>query len=119
MLTVPEIGNQDEQSSGQATFEMANLRPEQTGLPFVVFISQKDGARHDIRVKVSRGPKVLPHQMGTYARRPFRFEGGYQLSSAEEKQLEAWISQNQKVLEEYWDGDILYTSDAIERLVRI
>jgi hypothetical protein len=32
---------------------MANLRPERTGLPFVVFISQKAGARHDVRVKAA------------------------------------------------------------------
>jgi hypothetical protein len=38
---------------GQATYRMANLRPERTGLPFVVFISQRGGARHDVRVKVA------------------------------------------------------------------
>jgi len=46
------------EAQGQALFEMANLRPERTGLPFVVFISQKGGARHNVRVKVARGPKV-------------------------------------------------------------
>ena len=33
---------------------------EHTGLPFVVFISQKGGAKHDVRVKVARSAKVRP-----------------------------------------------------------
>lgn len=30
---------------GQVTFETANLRPKTTGLPFVVWVSQKAGAQ--------------------------------------------------------------------------
>jgi hypothetical protein len=50
----------EEEREGQALFEMANLRPERTGLPSVVFISQKCGARHDVRVKIAHGAKVRP-----------------------------------------------------------
>lgn len=47
---------------GEALFEMANLSPKRTGLPFVVWISPKAGAPHDIRVEVSRdGNPILPH----------------------------------------------------------
>src|SRR5437016_1072528 len=49
---------------------MANLRPERTGLPFVVFISQKGGARHDVRVKVAPGAKARPSEMVTVEVRP-------------------------------------------------
>ena len=49
---------------------MANLRPERTGLPFVVFISQKGGARHDVRIKLARAAKVRPAEMLTVAVRP-------------------------------------------------
>jgi hypothetical protein len=35
-------------------FDVANLFPKHTGLPFVVWISYRGGARHDIRVKVSQ-----------------------------------------------------------------
>jgi hypothetical protein len=41
-------GRADLGAKGQAGFEMANLRLERAGLPFVVFISQKGGARHDV-----------------------------------------------------------------------
>ena len=58
------------QPQGQATFEMANLRSSTTGLPFVVFISQKGGAQHDVRVRVAPSPKVRADQMSSYALRP-------------------------------------------------
>ena len=35
-------------------YTMSNLSPRRTGLPFVVWISPKGGALHDVRVKVSR-----------------------------------------------------------------
>lgn len=104
--------------AGQADFAMANLRSQQTGLPFVVFISQRGAARHDVRVKVAPGPKVSPGQMGTYALRPFRHEAGWKLSSHEEGLLDWWVEANLQVLVEYWDGDIEYTQDALDRLVK-
>ena len=39
-------------------YEASNLSPETTGLPFVVWISVRMGARHDVRVRVSPGPVV-------------------------------------------------------------
>jgi hypothetical protein len=63
-------------------FEMANLSPKRTGLPFVVWISPKAGAPHDVRVKISkahsecvvrvkkRGPKVHPSELISVAMRP-------------------------------------------------
>lgn len=104
---------------GQANFWMANLRQRTTGLPFVVFISQKDNYRHDLRVKVSPGPRVQEDQLGSYSVRPFTHRGGPALSSADERLLERWIEANRQVLEEFWDGDIEYTEDAIERIVSV
>lgn len=104
---------------GQATFEMANLRPKTTGLPFVVFISQRGNAQHDVRVKVSPGPLVQTSAMSTYALRPFRHEAGPRLSPRDETLLERWIAANLNVLIAYWNADIEYTEDAIEKLVAI
>lgn len=98
---------------------MANLRPKTTGLPFIVFISQPGGAQHDVRVKVSPSPRVQPSNMSTYALRPFRHEGGPRLSSGDEKQLERWVAINEQVLVAYWNADIAFTEDAIEKLVPI
>ena len=98
---------------GQATFGMSNLRKEKTGLPFVVFISQKDGAQHDVRVKVSASPKVVPGQMSSYSLRPFELREGSGLTSAEESLLQDWIELNRVVIVDYWDGAIEYTEDAV------
>ena len=104
---------------GQANYWMANLRQRTTGLPFTVFISQKDNYRHDLRVKVSPGPRVQEDQMGSYSVRPFVHRSGPALSTQDEKLLEKWIAANRQVLEQFWDGDIEYTEDAIERIVSI
>lgn len=104
---------------GQATFGMANLRSERTGLPFIVFISQRDGAQHDVRVKVSPNPKVRGDQMGSYALRPYRHVGGYRLTSDEEQALETWIDENISALVGYWDGNIEYTEDVLDLIKKV
>jgi hypothetical protein len=109
LLTATEV-------QGQATYGMANLRSKTTGLPFVVFISQKAGARHDARVKVSDGPRVQPDQMGSYQVRPFRHTDGPRLDPADEARLQAWVGLNRDVLISYWNGQIEFTEDAIELL---
>jgi hypothetical protein len=104
---------------GQASYEMANLRPERTGLPFVVFISQKGGARHDVRVKVARGAKVRPAEMVTVAIRPaIRVVRGA-LDPRDLALLTRWIDLNRHTLIEYWNGDIEYTEDAIAAIIPI
>ena len=104
---------------GQATFEMANLRPRTTGLPFVVFISQRGNAQHDVRVKVSPGPRVQANAMGVYAVRPFRHESGPRLSPKDEADLARWVGVDENVLVGFWNADIEYTEDAIEQLIKV
>jgi hypothetical protein len=99
---------------GQATYEMANLRPERTGLPFVVFISQRGGARHDIRVKVARTPTVRPSEMITVALRPS--VRVIRLDPHDLSLLRQWIDLNQQILIDYWNGVIGYTEDALNAL---
>jgi hypothetical protein len=108
-----------EKPEGQATFEMANLRPQKTKLPFVVWVSQQAGAQHDVRVKVGYSPKLFPNQMGTYSVRPFAFIGGQRLTGNDEKLLEDWITKNFNVLIAFWDGDIEYTEDMLEKIVPV
>ncbi len=101
---------------GQATYGMANLRSERTGLPFIVFISQRDDARHAARVKVSPNPRIAKDRMGSYGITPFEFKAGVRLGGAEERQLELWVALNHSVIEGYWNGVIEYTEDAMEQL---
>src|SRR5438094_215887 len=104
------------EAEGQALFDMANLRPERTGLPFVVFISQKGGARHDVRVKIARAAKVRPSEMATVALRPrVRVVRGV-VDPTDLALLSRWIELNRDVLIDYWNGDIEYTEEAMSAL---
>ena len=95
-------------------FEMANLSPKRTGLPFVVWISPKAGAPHDVRVKVSKGPKVHPAELISVAIRPeVQVVGGGNMSAHDLALLKQWIEVNYDVIVKYWDGEIEYTEDAI------
>jgi hypothetical protein len=54
----------------EACYEMANLFPKHTGLPFVVWVSIRGRARHDVRVRVSLGSKVQPDDFISVGIRP-------------------------------------------------
>ena len=107
---------QEQLVEGQATYGVANLRPDRTGLPFIVFISQRDDARHAARVKVSPAPRIKAEEMGSYSIAPFAHRAGRPLSSSEERALEAWVARNLDVIQRYWDGDIEFTEDALALL---
>lgn len=105
-----------EDIAGQASFDMANLRPERTGLPFVVFISQKGGARHDVRIKLARAAKVRPSEMLTVAVRPAPRLIRGAMNSREFDLVRRWVELNRDVLVDYWDGVIEYTEDALNAI---
>jgi hypothetical protein len=99
----------------EGLFEMANLFSKHTGLPFVVWISYKGGAQHDVRVKVSPGPKTLPSQMTSVAIRPNVHVVEGKMSASHLALLATWVALNHDVLIRYWDGDI-DTKDAIDAI---
>ena len=108
-----------EKAEGQASFDMANLRPERTGLPFVVFISQKGVARHDVRIKLARAAKVRPSEMITVAVRPVSRVIRGRINARELELVRRWIGLNETVLVDYWNGDIEYTEDALAAIKSI
>src|SRR5713101_5202683 len=99
-------GRSERDAEGQADFQMANLRPERTGLPFVVFISQKGGARHDARIKLARAPKVHPSEMITVAIRPVPRITRGRINAREFDLVKKWLELNTDVLIGYWNGAI-------------
>jgi hypothetical protein len=105
-----------EEITGQALFEMANLRPERTGLPLVMFISQRGEARHDVRVKLARGAKVRPSDMITVAVRPTPRIVRGRLNTQEFDLVRRCIELNMDVLVDYWNGNIEYTEDALDAI---
>lgn len=108
------IQNLDE----EAPYEMANLFPKHTGLPFVIWISARGGARHDVRVKVSTNAKALPGDMATVAIRPEVHLISGEIDRDAFHLLKAWIELNQATLIAYWEGTI-DTQDALNALIRL
>jgi hypothetical protein len=100
-----------EDIAGQASFDIANLCAERTGLPF---ISQKGGARHDVRIKLAQSAKVL-----TVAIRPIPRLIRGEMNAHEFDQVRRWIELNRNVLIDYWDGVIEYTEDALSAIAPI
>ncbi len=113
-MAINDIVSED--IAGQAGFDMANLRPERTGLPFVVFVSQKGGARHDVRIKLARAPRVRPGNMITVAVRPVPRVIRGAISPREFDLIRRWIELNTETLVRYWNGDIEYTEDVLAAL---
>ncbi len=116
MNNSPELTKKADYSDElDALFEMANLFPKHTGLPFVVWISTGQGVQHDVRVKVSRGPKAIPSQMISVALRPNVHIVQGAMTAADLALLERWIELNKEVILRYWEGSI-DTIDAMKAI---
>ena len=102
-------------------FDMANLSPARTGLPMVIWISERGRARHDARVKVSlvHGRKAHPDQTVSVSVRPtVEVVAGPMLDPCDLALVRSWIELNREALLAYWDGDVL-TDEVIDRLARV
>jgi Domain of unknown function (DUF4160) len=99
----------------QDLFERVNVRPELSGLPFIVWISEKGGARHDVRVKVSPGPRVREFSATVSVRPDVEVLAGA-LSGKDLLLVRQWIELNRDTIIKYWNGDILYTDEALAAL---
>jgi hypothetical protein len=100
-------------NEAEQLFEMANLFPKHTGLPFVVWIST--GLQHDVRVKVSSGPRVHPSEMISIAIRPSVHIVHGEMESSDLAQLTRWIELNRDAIIRYWNGE-LDTVDALAEM---
>lgn len=97
-------------------YEMANLYPKHTGLPMVIWVSERGRARHDARVKVStrHGLRMNINDTAVVGIRPTSVIAGV-LSTPDRQKVFKWISINEAALIDYWDGRI-DTVDLIQQL---
>jgi hypothetical protein len=101
-------------------FLMANLRPKTTGLPMVVWVSERGNARHDVRVKIAlqHGDRIDPSHTAVFGVRPTPgLISGY-LSTADQRAVSDWIQLNEAAIVEYWDG-VIDTGELLGRLKRV
>ena len=100
---IPEIPIEEEDF-----FLMSNLRPKHTGLPMVVWVSNRGNARHDARVKVCRKPgdRIDVNDMAVVGIRPTPtlIEGS--LDNASLKLVQDWIRLNEATLISYWNSEL-------------
>lgn len=83
-------------------FLMSNVQPDESGLPFVVYISEKQGP-HDVRVKVAAGPKAPPFIASVSVRPAIEVVAG-KLSNRDLALVRQWIELNQQVIIDHWEG---------------
>jgi hypothetical protein len=104
----------------EALFEMANLFPADTGLPMVIWASERGRAQHDVRVKVnqSHGTRMLPGNLATVAVRPVPRLVTGRLSSADLQLVSRWIALNEAALVDYWEYRIS-TPEFVRRLQKL
>ena len=101
-------------------FAMANLPLHLTGLPMVVWVSERGNARHDVRVKVAlqHGDRIDPSHTAVFGVRPTPgLISGY-LSTTDQHAVSDWIKLNEAAIVEYWDG-VIDTGELLGRLKRI
>lgn len=122
VAVTPETGYDAHMDGAQLAdedlFEMVNVRPELSGLPFIVWISEKGGARHDVRVKVSPGPRVREFSATVSVRPDVQILAG-ELSNRDLDIVRRWVELNRDTIVKYWDGDILYTDEALAALRKL
>ena len=89
-------------------FEMANLYPDTTGLPMTVWVSPRDSARHDVRVKVNttHGNQMNIANTAVVGVRPAPHMITGLLSPVDAQAVFQWVAMNTDTLVEYWDGRI-------------
>jgi hypothetical protein len=93
---------------------MSNVQPEESGLPFVVYISERQGS-HDVRVKVAAGPKVPPFVASVSVRPDVEVVAG-KLGNRELDLVRQWIDLNRDVIIAHWDGKMPSSRDVLNAL---
>lgn len=101
-------------------YTMANLRPAFTGLPMVVWVSERGNAQHDVRVKVCRvhGDIIQVNNTASVAMRPTPHVAAGNLTPADLQVVSRWINLNTDPIVAYWEG-IIDTAELLQRLQKI
>ena len=101
-------------------FFMANLYPQDTGLPMVVWASERGRARHEVRVKVmqTHGDRIDPCNLASVAVRPSPRLVAGQLNGNDLRLVSDWIRLNEAALIDYWENRIR-TAELLARLQRL
>jgi hypothetical protein len=105
------------EAEAEDLYEMANLYPKHTGLPMVIWVSERGHPRHDVRIKVStrHGTRMNINDTAVVGVRhpPSVLEGV--LTPADRQAVFRWIALNEATLIDYWNRTI----DTVELVQRL
>lgn len=87
---------------------MTNLYPRTTGLPMVIWVGPRYGARHDIRLKAMQhhGSRMDPGDLAAVGLRPNVHVVAGQLSAADLDEIRRWVDLNWDALLAHWEERI-------------
>jgi hypothetical protein len=97
-------------------FEMSNLSPERTGLPFVVWIAIVNGVRDDVKMRVTKTLKVIGSEFITVGLLPYVHVIQGTMAESDLNLLKQWIGLNLDVIVKHWTGEIDSSLDAISAI---
>lgn len=93
---------------------MSNVQPDESGLPFVVYISERQGP-HDVRVKIAADAKAPPFVASVSVRPTVEIVAG-KLSNRDLELVRQWIELNRQVIIDHWEGQILSSRQVLNAL---
>jgi len=93
---------------------MSSVQPEDSGLPFVVYISERQG-QHDVRVKVAAGPKAPPFVASVSVRPEIEVVAG-QLSARDLNLVRQGVELNRDIIIDHWEGRMPSSRAALNAL---
>ncbi len=102
-------------------FLMANFREKSTGLPMIIWVSERGNTKHAPRIKVSTNlnDKMIEGQtVSVSITEPSEIMAGMGLKSKNLQLVIEFIELNQSLLLDYWNGKI-DTTDLVLDLKKI
>lgn len=90
-------------------YEMANVYPDDSGLPMTVWVRPRSNERHGARIKVCtvHGPRMLPYDTVSVTLPPtIRVIPPGGLSADDLRAVSDWIRLNAAAITAHWEGRI-------------
>ncbi len=102
-------------------FEMANLRQNSTGMPMVIWVSEKGYVKHGPRIKVSKTHSHkadIQNSVSVSINDKPEIVAGIGLNTKDFELVRQYIKINKDILLDYWYGNI-DTAELVTGLVKI
>lgn len=110
--------------SEEQLWEMARVKPADSGLSWIIFVSSREYAkqRHWARVKVSNIPGKFANDdnfVVSIDKQPAVLEGTPRMSKSELKDIFDWIKLNYDVLLKYWNEEFVSDAELYSKLRKL